>query len=321
MRIKYILSAFVISCIIFLSAFKQGGHGNGNGKHKSEENDDQGNGNRRSEENDNSDRDDEHENNKHKNQTYKHDRRDDNDDDRDEEHGRGEFKHQKQMDKFYKKDNYKHYGNNGHGKNKEWKNDGKWVNDKWDDNVWDNNRFESRMQRLKNFNRNNWVNSRYYPGIVWFGPNSSDYRNVKQPKDNKKVTICHKPNRSEFPVMISVSENAVKAHLNHGDYLGECKDFDRSKYSDKYWDARKDYYNQYTNTTETLSFGEQLLALAVSKLTNARSQMVPLRSTLQQEELRRKEAALIKLQNDVYNLQNSLSKSNEQVGLQVNFTY
>ena len=321
MKIKYILSAVIIPSIILFAAFKQGGNGkdNGGGKNKSEKNDDQGKGKHHSGDKDHNDRN-EYENGKHKNQTYKQDRRDDNNNDRGEGYGKNS-KHQKQMDKFHKKDKDKYYGNNGRGNNKEWKNDGKWVNDRWDDNVWDDNRFMARMQRLNTFNRNNWVNSRYYPGIVWFGANSSDYRNVKQPKDNKKVTMCHKPNRSEFPVLISVSENAVKAHLNHGDYLGECRDFDRSRYSDNYWDARKDYYNQYTNTTETLSFGEQLLALAVSKLTNARSQMVPLRSTLQQEELRRKEAALIKLQNDVYNLQNSLSNSNEQVGLQVNFTY
>lgn len=321
MKTKYILIAVIIPCIILLAAFKQGGNGkdNGGGKHKSEKNDDQGKGKHHSEDKDHSDHN-EYKNGKHNNQTYKQDHHNDNYNDRDEYQGK-KFKHLKQMDKFDKKDNDKHYGNNGHGKHKEWENDGKWVNDKWDDNVWDDNRFEARMQRLNTFNRQNWVNNRFYNGIVWFGPNSSDYRNIKQPKDIKKVMICHKPNRSEFPVMISVSENAVKAHLNHGDYLGECKDFDRSRYSDNYWDARKEYYNQYTNTTETLSFGEQLLALAVSKLTNAKAQMVPLRSTLQEEELRRKEAALIKLQNDVYNLQNSLSKSNEQVGLQVNITY
>lgn len=49
--------------------------------------------------------------------------------------------------------------------------------------------------------------------------------------------------------------------------------------------------------------------------------MVPLRNTLQEEELKRKEAALIKLQNDVYNLQTSLNNSNEKVGLQVNFKF
>jgi hypothetical protein len=48
---------------------------------------------------------------------------------------------------------------------------------------------------------------------------------------------------------------------------------------------------------------------------------VPLRSTLQEDELRRKEAAIINLQNDVYNLQNSLARSNEQVGLQVNLKF
>ena len=49
--------------------------------------------------------------------------------------------------------------------------------------------------------------------------------------------------------------------------------------------------------------------------------MVPLRSTLQEDELRRKEAAIINLQNNVYSLQNSLARSNEEVGLQVNVSF
>ena len=31
-----------------------------------------------------------------------------------------------------------------------------------------------------------------------------------------KVEVCHKGNT------ISISENAVKAHIAHGDYIGEC---------------------------------------------------------------------------------------------------
>jgi hypothetical protein len=314
MKTKYILSAVIIPCVILLAAFKQGGHGHGNDgeKHHSEENNDQGNGKHQSEENDNSDNEDG--NDKYKNQDNKHNHQD-GEDNNSYNDGR-EFKHQKQINKFHKNKNDNHYGKND---DENGLNSGN--NDNWDDNKWDDNRFEARMQQLKSVNRKNWVNRKYYPGIVWFDPNTNDYRNIKQPKEYKKVTLCHIPKGSKFPVTISVSENAVKAHLNHGDYLGECNDFDRSRYSDNYWNARKEYYNQYNNTTETLSYGEQLLALAVAKLTKAKAQITPLKSTLQQEELKRKESALIKLQNDVYNLQNSLSKSNKQVGLQVNYKF
>jgi len=37
-----------------------------------------------------------------------------------------------------------------------------------------------------------------------------------------KVTICHKPNKQALT--LSVSKNAVPAHLRHGDHLGPCDD-------------------------------------------------------------------------------------------------
>ena len=38
-----------------------------------------------------------------------------------------------------------------------------------------------------------------------------------------KVTICHvPPGNPDNAHSISVSENAVQKHLNHGDFLGEC---------------------------------------------------------------------------------------------------
>jgi hypothetical protein len=41
---------------------------------------------------------------------------------------------------------------------------------------------------------------------------------------SKKVTICHVPPGNPANAhTITVSENAVPAHLAHGDYLGQCK--------------------------------------------------------------------------------------------------
>lgn len=41
--------------------------------------------------------------------------------------------------------------------------------------------------------------------------------------DEGKTTICHiPPGNPENQHTISVSENAVSAHLNHGDTLGDC---------------------------------------------------------------------------------------------------
>jgi len=42
---------------------------------------------------------------------------------------------------------------------------------------------------------------------------------------NKKVTLCHiPPGNEDNPQTISISENAVPAHLEHGDSLGACKE-------------------------------------------------------------------------------------------------
>jgi hypothetical protein len=43
--------------------------------------------------------------------------------------------------------------------------------------------------------------------------------------DNDKVKICHiPPGNPDNAHTISVSENAVDAHLEHGDTLGKCKE-------------------------------------------------------------------------------------------------
>ena len=43
--------------------------------------------------------------------------------------------------------------------------------------------------------------------------------------DNDKVTICHiPPGNPDNAHTIRVSENAVDAHLDHGDTLGKCKE-------------------------------------------------------------------------------------------------
>src|SRR5262245_45630749 len=41
-------------------------------------------------------------------------------------------------------------------------------------------------------------------------------KQTEKEKENEKVTICHKGHT------ISVSKNALQAHLNHGDTLGPC---------------------------------------------------------------------------------------------------
>lgn len=190
--------------------------------------------------------------------------------------------------------------------------------EKWIDGKWDNDRFDYRMSKLKGNKKNKWVNQNYYPGIIWW--TGQNYYDVKYPRNSKKVAMCHKPNGSDYPVMINVSENAVKAHLNHGDYLGECRDYDRSRYSNTFWETRTNYYNQYVQTTETLSLGEQLLALAINKLTNSQQQLTSQRTTLSSRQISDRELAIINLQNDTYDLRNSLDRGNNRV-INVNFGF
>jgi hypothetical protein len=291
MKLGYLLSVAIIPLVLGTSPLSQGNKDKGQKENKG--------GNSNSE--------------KFEKQKDKKDNRE-----RDNEYrGKNDDDRQNNADRKYKNDDrYENQkGNKQIGKDRNWKED-----DRWEDGRWDDDRFDARMKKLKGFKKDKWVNSVYYNDVIWFNGDRGYYTS-KGPKGNKKVSICHKPNGNDFPVAINVSENAVKAHLNHGDYIGECRDFDRSRYSDNYWNTRNNYYNQYSQTTETLSFGEQLLAVAIDRLTNARNTMVPLRSTLQEDELRRKDAAIINLQNDVYNLQNSLARSNEQVGLQVNVKF
>ena len=63
------------------------------------------------------------------------------------------------------------------------------------------------------------------------GDDSSDDTTVGNGNGNKygwikfkKVTVCHQPlDENLEPVTITVSANALPAHLKHGDYLGECE--------------------------------------------------------------------------------------------------
>jgi len=220
------------------------------------------------------------------------------------------YKESKQKDKDWKNKQDKPFkGNEG----KKWK-----IADRWDDGRWDNERFDARMVKIKGHKKGKWLNERYYQGINWW--DGTRYNEARGLKTNRKVTLCHKPNGSDYPVNINVSVNALQAHLNHGDYEGECRDWDRSKYSETYWSTRTDYYNQYTQTRETLSFGEQLLALAIGKLTGARTQLTTLRPSLTLAEINRREVAIINLQNDTYTMQQTLDRGNNSIAT-VNFVF
>jgi len=54
---------------------------------------------------------------------------------------------------------------------------------------------------------------------------SSDLEKYRIEYENKKINICHiPPGNPDAAHTIRISVNALKAHLAHGDYLGECEE-------------------------------------------------------------------------------------------------
>ena len=146
-----------------------------------------------------------------------------------------------------------------------------------------------------------------------------NYASRKRPKDNKKVTICHNTGDSEFPVMINVSENAVKAHMNHGDQMGNCGTNYSDRWPANYIRTRENVYNNYENTWETMSYSESLLRFAADRLLGIKSTFQTQRSTLSSQDIQRKEALILDLQNNVNSLENQLAVSRQRTdGININ---
>jgi hypothetical protein len=58
----------------------------------------------------------------------------------------------------------------------------------------------------------------------WLSTIPAAYATFDGGNDNDKVTICHiPPGNPDNAHTIRVSDNAVDAHLDHGDTLGKCE--------------------------------------------------------------------------------------------------
>ncbi len=75
-----------------------------------------------------------------------------------------------------------------------------------------------------------------------------------------------------------VSENAVKAHLNHGDVIGQCPKFART-YSDVFYNNRQDYYNSLQRTQEQTYYSQSILEYALTRLAYGRSEVSALQAS------------------------------------------
>lgn len=208
-------------------------------------------------------------------------------------------------DKGVKNDNV-HKNNSDKGN----KNPGKDNSDRKDmKNVdFNKNKHSNGNSRKLNGNRDGEIN--------W---NLNDFANRKHPKDQKKVTICHNPSSDgKNGVTINVSENALQAHRNHGDQLGNCTIDNSDRWSDRYIKSRENVYNTYEQTWETMSYSEALLRLAADKLLGIRSNLDRSRATLTSNEIQRREALILDLQNNVYSLENQLGQTRQQLDSDVN---
>ncbi len=132
------------------------------------------------------------------------------------------------------------------------------------------------------------------------------FKDRKKIRNQEKVTLCHKFNRDGEPgVTISVSSNALKAHMDHGDVRGECPAYTDNRYSDVYINKRGYYYNILQNGNEQVTYSQSILDYALSRLLESRLQLNQ-SSGLSQDEIQRRQATVIVLEQDVSLLERML---------------
>lgn len=163
----------------------------------------------------------------------------------------------------------------------------------------------------KSNGNNKTMNGKRDADINW---NLDRFADRKNPKNQKKVTICHNPSdKSSNSVNINISENALQAHLSHGDRIGDCKIDYSDRWSSNYVRSRENVYNTYEQAWETMSYSEALLQLAAQKLLGYRTNLDRERSTLTLNEIQRREALVLDLQNNVNSLDNQLGISRQRL--------
>lgn len=163
----------------------------------------------------------------------------------------------------------------------------------------------------KSNGNNKVMNGKRDLDIDW---NLDRFSDRKNPKNQKKVIVCHNPSeKGSNGVNINISENALQAHLNHGDKIGDCKIDYSDRWSSNYVRSRENVYNTYERAWETMSYSEALLQLAAQKLLGYRTNLDRERSTLSFNEIQRREALVLDLQNNVNSLDNQLGVSRQRL--------
>ena len=141
-----------------------------------------------------------------------------------------------------------------------------------------------------------------------------NFANRKHPKNQKKVTVCHNPsNDNSNGVSISISENALQAHMNHGDKVGDCTIDYSDRWSSNYVRSRENVYNTYEQAWESMSYSEALLKLGIEKLLGVRTNLDQNRTSMTSSEIQRRELLINDLQNNVNSLENQLGSTRQRL--------
>lgn len=127
------------------------------------------------------------------------------------------------------------------------------------------------------------------------------FKDRRKFKNQEKVVLCHKFNRGDEPaVSIRVSSQALKAHMDHGDVIGECPVVDRGRFSDMFLRRRADYYNSLQEGQDQVVYSRSILDYALGRLADSRSQLATYRNNnMAPAEIQRKEAAVVELEQNV----------------------
>ena len=145
-------------------------------------------------------------------------------------------------------------------------------NQKQDDNQPGKNEDKDfKDQKDPNDNNQGNNNKGKKDGYSWNRENFKDRHKIK---NQEKVTLCHKFNKGDNGgVTIRVSSNALNAHLNHGDIMGDCPAINNNRYSDDYLRKRGDYYNSLQESHEQVLYSQSVLDYALARLTESRLQL------------------------------------------------
>ncbi len=194
------------------------------------------------------------------------------------------------------------HANNGKGQpqNNDHGNKNNQANEKGQKGKADKNKGYDENDNDNRGNNKKDKNKDYYLGLPDYRWDNTTYKDRNKFRKNEKVNICHKISNNKGGVNIRVSENAVKAHLKHGDVIGTCPEIRDRPFSDIFYSNQNNYYNNLQETQEQVSYSRSILDYALLRLTDGRSQLTTLQNRKAPlAEIERKQVAVTQLEQNV----------------------